>query len=83
MKKLFAVIAAIAILAFVAPEAESGKGGCTHWYDVNITPLEIYEDGSMLMHSTMTRKCKGQEETVVHCFITDEMGETYEEVPCP
>lgn len=86
MKKFAALLALIMLTAFSflpVHDAESGRGGCTHWYDVSITPIQYFDNGDILMHSTMTRQCKGTEETVVHCFITDEWGVEYTEVPCP
>lgn len=89
MKKFAALLALIMLTAFSflpTYEAESGRGGCTHWYDVSITPIQYNDDGTVLMRSTMTRKCKGTEETVVHCFtyhLDDWDGTSAVVVPCP
>lgn len=86
MKKLLALFALIALVMFsILPiqEAESGKNGCTHWYNVSIVAVQRFDDGSAIYHSTMTRKCQGVEETVEHCYWESAMGDEFYLVPCP
>lgn len=86
MKKFAALLALIMLTAFSflpVHEAESGKGGCTHWYDHSTVLVIRYEDGTAIYHTTMTRKCKGQEEHLDYCWWYNELTDEYREVACP